>query len=176
MTCRGRYLPAKRDWPRPLPSLRAPQGRGNLQHHVSHTVAPINIVHPGFSMLISLSAHPTPAVEIATPSARNDMVIGGGSFYFAWAIIGTWSAGAMPPALRVKDDAEKMEKSRERSLTVPRYGLPKLPHLRRNGTRHRPPLSLRARRAWQSASLRPLWGRAARCAAGVTDCHAFGSQ
>ena len=26
---------------------------------------------------------------------------------------------------------------------------------------------------WQSASLRPRWGRAAHCAAGVTDCHAL---
>ena len=40
--------------------------RGNLRHHVSHTVAPINIVHPGFSMLIYISAHLTAAVEIAT--------------------------------------------------------------------------------------------------------------
>ena len=70
-------------------------------------------------------------------------VDGGWSSCFAWAIIGTWSAGAMPPALRVKDDAEKIEKCRERALTVPRYDLPKLPHLRRNGTSHRPPLSLR---------------------------------
>ena len=56
-------------------------------------------------------------------------------------------------------------------MTVPQYAPGQPPHLRRNGTSPRPPLSLRGRRPWQSASLRPPWGRAARCAAGVTDCH-----
>ena len=42
-----------------------PVGRGNLLHHVSARMAPINIVYPGFSMLIYIPAHPTAAVEIA---------------------------------------------------------------------------------------------------------------
>ena len=48
-------------------------------------------------MLICLSAHPTAAVEIATPSARNDGV-------YRWLVLlylrcghRTWSAGAVPP-------------------------------------------------------------------------------
>ena len=57
--------------------------RGNLLHHVSTTMAPINIVHPGFSMLISLSPHPTAAVEIATAfGLAMTEVDGGWSFCF----------------------------------------------------------------------------------------------
>ena len=41
--------------------------RGNLRHDVSVRLAPINIVHPGFSMLICISARPTAVLEIATP-------------------------------------------------------------------------------------------------------------
>ena len=52
-------------------------------------------------------------------------------------------------------------------MTVPRYDLGQLPHFRRTGTNHRPPLSLRGALApWQSASFRPQGVRAARCAAG----------
>ena len=55
----------------------ARQGRGNLLYHVATPIAPINIVHLKFSMLTYISAHPTSAVEIATPSARNDEMIWG---------------------------------------------------------------------------------------------------
>ena len=38
-------------------------------------------------MLTYISSHPTAAVEIATPSARNDVVIFGWSFCFGWVVI-----------------------------------------------------------------------------------------
>ena len=41
--------------------------RGNLQQDGSVWLAPINIVYPGFSMLILRSSHPAAAMEIATP-------------------------------------------------------------------------------------------------------------
>ena len=43
-----------------------PVGRGNLQHHLSSLIAPINIVYPELSMLTYLSVYPTAAMEIAT--------------------------------------------------------------------------------------------------------------
>ena len=95
--------------------------------------------------------------------ARNDVVI-----WWLVLLFGSGghrgTAGAMPPALRARTNVGNgHDRSVVRSAMTTA--------LRRNGTSHRPPPSLRAHRAWQSAPLRPLWGRAARCAAGVTDCH-----
>ena len=62
-------------------------------------MAPINIVYPGLSMLIYLPENPTAAVEIATPSARND---GGGRWLVLLFCLGghrARTAGAVPPAL-----------------------------------------------------------------------------
>ena len=50
-----------------------PVGRGNLQHHLSSLIAPINIVYPELSILTYLSVYPTAAMEIATAlRPRND--------------------------------------------------------------------------------------------------------
>ena len=121
--------------------------RGNLRHDVSVRLAPINIVRPGFSMLIYISAHPTAVPEIATPLLRLAMTERDGG----------WSRFAGSAVVIAERTAERHEgRSLHWFVPVGRAALPPPGRyddrpVKTEGPVLRPPPSLRAAKAaWQS--------------------------